>query len=137
MLACWDFHNGFRLLVGQASSDRFDGYNGLHHLWIHITYRCLGVRSTWQVGTYMQLCKQGSTLLSSMRTSRRDSSYSEDVCFRVRERILLRSLRALPEGVEAYRQICATSAVESEQLAQSLSVLPNGDPEVKAELLPK
>ncbi|XP_047081439.1 uncharacterized protein LOC124692166 isoform X2 [Lolium rigidum] len=103
MLACWDFHNGFRLLVGQASSDRFDGYNGL----------------------------------SSMRTSRRDSSYSEDVCFRVRERILLRSLRALPEGVEAYRQICATSAVESEQLAQSLSVLPNGDPEVKAELLPK
>lgn len=51
----------------------------------------------------------------------------------LRKHLLEELEEAFPEDIEAYRQIRATSAAESKRLAQSQSVLPNGDSKVKAE----
>ncbi|XP_044969834.1 mediator of RNA polymerase II transcription subunit 10b-like [Hordeum vulgare subsp. vulgare] len=51
----------------------------------------------------------------------------------LRKHLLEELEEAFPDDVEAYRQIRATSAVESKRLAQSQSALPNGDAKVKLE----
>ncbi|CAK9169308.1 unnamed protein product [Ilex paraguariensis] len=55
--------------------------------------------------------------------------------FKSLRRHLLEELeQAFPDEVEAYREIRATSAAESKRLAQSQSILPNGDMKVKTEI---
>ncbi|BAF25651.1 mediator of RNA polymerase II transcription subunit 10b [Oryza sativa Japonica Group] len=51
----------------------------------------------------------------------------------LRKHLLEELEQAFPEDVEAYREIRATAAAESKQLAQSQSALPNGDVKVKPE----
>ncbi|KAJ4957102.1 hypothetical protein NE237_013885 [Protea cynaroides] len=51
----------------------------------------------------------------------------------LRKHLLEELEQAFPDDVEAYREIRATSAAESKRLAQSQSILPNGDVKIKAE----
>ncbi|KAK6162229.1 hypothetical protein DH2020_002070 [Rehmannia glutinosa] len=55
--------------------------------------------------------------------------------FKGLRRHLLEELeQAFPDEVEAYREIRATSAVETKRFAQSQNMLPNGDLKVKSEI---
>ncbi|KAJ4969487.1 hypothetical protein NE237_016188 [Protea cynaroides] len=51
----------------------------------------------------------------------------------LRKHLLEELEQTFPDEVEAYREIRATSAAESKRLAQSQSILPNGDVKVKTE----
>ncbi|XP_043725593.1 mediator of RNA polymerase II transcription subunit 10b-like [Telopea speciosissima] len=51
----------------------------------------------------------------------------------VRKHLLEELEQAFPDEVEAYREIRATSAADSKRLAQSQSILANGDVKVKTE----
>ncbi|XP_042513602.1 mediator of RNA polymerase II transcription subunit 10b-like [Macadamia integrifolia] len=66
--------------------------------------------------------------------SRNQITKGKTDAFKALRKNLLEELeQAFPDEVEAYREIRATSAAESKRLAQSHSILPNGDVKVKAE----
>ncbi|KAH9774902.1 Mediator of RNA polymerase II transcription subunit 10b [Citrus sinensis] len=52
----------------------------------------------------------------------------------LRKHLLDELEQTFPDEVEAYREIRANSAAEAKRLAQSQSMLPNGDVKVKSEL---
>ncbi|XVF12870.1 hypothetical protein REPUB_Repub08aG0157300 [Reevesia pubescens] len=52
----------------------------------------------------------------------------------LRKHLLEELEQTFPDEVESYREIRASSAAESKRLAQSQSILPNGDVKVKTEL---
>uniref|UniRef100_M4E7E3 Mediator of RNA polymerase II transcription subunit 10 n=1 Tax=Brassica campestris TaxID=3711 RepID=M4E7E3_BRACM len=52
----------------------------------------------------------------------------------LRKHILEELEETFPDEVDKYREIRATSAAEAKRLAQSQTVLPNGDAKVKSEL---
>ncbi|VVA97831.1 unnamed protein product [Arabis nemorensis] len=52
----------------------------------------------------------------------------------LRKHILEELEQTFPDEVDMYREIRATSAAETKRLAQSQTVLPNGDAKVKSEL---